>query len=82
MICGNSANDESFFRYRSSSYLSEFFDDCGTNYRHDGATRNHWVAETLRQILAEPYERISHTAAYLSADGRPPYFTLATCFAA
>jgi hypothetical protein len=55
MICGNFKAEESFFRYRSSSYLSEFFEDCDTDYRHDGSTRNYWVAETLRKILAEPH---------------------------
>jgi hypothetical protein len=57
MICGNfnsDKNEKSFFRYRSSSYLTEFFQDCDTDYAHDGSTRNWWVAETLRQILAEP----------------------------
>jgi hypothetical protein len=54
MICGNFKSEESLFRYRSSSYLTEFFQDCRTDFRHDGSTRNHWVAETLRQILAEP----------------------------
>jgi hypothetical protein len=55
MICGNSKEDKGFFRYRSSSFLTEFFEDCGTHYRHDGSTRNQWVSETLRQILAEPH---------------------------
>jgi hypothetical protein len=36
MICGNFKPEESFFRYRSSSYLTEFFEDCETDYRHDG----------------------------------------------
>jgi hypothetical protein len=54
MICGNFEADQSFFRYRSSSYISEFFEDCDTDYRHDGSTRKWWVAGTLRQILAEP----------------------------
>jgi hypothetical protein len=54
MICGNFKNNESFFRYRSSGYLTEFFQDCDTDYEHDGSTRNHWVAERLREILAEP----------------------------
>jgi hypothetical protein len=54
MICGNFEVAESFFRYQSSSYLTEFFQDCDTDYRHDGSTRRYWVAETLRQILAEP----------------------------
>src|SRR5258705_14022457 len=55
MICGNVAQGKpSVFRYRSSSYLTEFFRDCDTDYIHDGSTRNYWVAETLRKILAEP----------------------------
>ncbi len=54
MICGNFKAEESFFRYRSSSFLTEFFRDCDTDYEHDGSTRNYWVAETLRKILVEP----------------------------
>ena len=54
MVCGNFNKEESLFRYRSSSYLTEFFRDCDTDYEHDGSTRNYWVAETLRKILAEP----------------------------
>src|SRR5262249_11069581 len=55
MICGNTERGKTtHFRYRSSSYLTEFFQDCDTDYRHDGSTRNYWVAETLRKILAEP----------------------------
>jgi hypothetical protein len=50
MICGNC----NFFRYKSSSYLTEFFQDCDTDHQHDGSTRNYWVAETLKKILAEP----------------------------
>jgi hypothetical protein len=53
MICGNSEAGE-FFRYRSSSYLTEFFQDCDTDYFHDGTTRWYWVSETLRTILTEP----------------------------
>lgn len=55
MICGNFKQDESFFRYRSSSYLTEFFQDCDTDYRHDSSTRHYWVAEVLRKILEEPH---------------------------
>jgi len=54
MICGNFVADESLFVYRSSSRLTEFFLDCDTDYVHDGSTRQAWVAETLRSILAEP----------------------------
>ncbi len=54
MICGNFKAEESLFRYRSSSFVTEFFQDCDTDYAHDGSTRGAWVTETLRQILAEP----------------------------
>lgn len=55
MICGNSGDDGKCFLYRSSSRLTEFFEDCGTSYAHDGSTRNYWVAEILEKILAEPH---------------------------
>lgn len=55
MICGNFKAEESFFVYRSSSSLTRFFRDCDTDYVHDGSTRNYWVADTLRKILAEPH---------------------------
>ncbi len=54
MICGNFPANESFFIYRSSSFITEFFQDADTDYAHDGSTRNWWVAETLKTILAEP----------------------------
>ncbi len=54
MICGNFDVKVSLFVYRSSSYITKFFQDSDTNYRHDGSTRAHWVAETLSKILAEP----------------------------
>lgn len=55
MICGNFKTEESFFVYRSSSYLTQLFYDCDTDYAHDGSTRSYWVADTLRQILDEPH---------------------------
>jgi hypothetical protein len=54
LICGNFANDETFFVYRSSKYLTEFFEDIETGYRHDGSTRQWWVATALTEILTEP----------------------------
>lgn len=56
MICGNAGQDGSYFRYRSSSFLTEFFQDCETDYRHDGSTRSAWVADTLQEILAGPWQ--------------------------
>ncbi|HTF63987.1 MAG TPA: hypothetical protein VK638_14985 [Edaphobacter sp.] len=54
MICGNFNHEESSFLYRSSSVITQFFQDCDTDYAHDGSTRNSWVADTLEKILQEP----------------------------
>lgn len=55
MICGNVEEGKpSFFKYRSSFYLTRFFRDCDTEYRHDGSTRGAWVSDVLKQILLEP----------------------------
>lgn len=54
MVCGNFEHSETVFPYRSSSAITRFFEDCDTDYAHDGSTRNYWVAETLAAILREP----------------------------
>ncbi|WP_457573781.1 hypothetical protein [Desulfolithobacter sp.] len=55
MICGNFDQDKSYFIYRSSSYLTEFFEDCGFDcYIHDGSTRKWWVVGVLEDILSKP----------------------------
>ena len=52
MICGN---EREVFAYRSSSFLSEFFEDCDMEqYVHDGSTRKWWVASVLGEILKNP----------------------------
>jgi hypothetical protein len=53
MICGN--GEGSPFVYRSSSFLTRFFQDADTDYTHDGSTRYAWVASVLERILAEPH---------------------------
>ncbi len=53
MICGNLPG-ASFFVYRSSSFLTQFFQDVETDYVHDNSTRARWVAEVLNKIVAEP----------------------------
>jgi hypothetical protein len=55
LICGDvKDNKPSYFVYRSSFYLTEFFGDAETDFIHDGTTRPKWVAETLARILKEP----------------------------
>ena len=53
MICGDFELEKTFFYYRTSSRLTEFFQDCDTDYRHDGSTRRDWVADVLKKILSE-----------------------------
>ncbi|MCX2563019.1 hypothetical protein [Acetobacter thailandicus] len=43
------------FVYRSSSRLTRFFEEAGTDHVHDGTTRGDWTADTLRKILEEPH---------------------------
>lgn len=54
MICGNFPQETRRFKYRSSSYLTQFFADCDLDLVHDGSTRKYWVAEQLEQLLAGP----------------------------
>jgi hypothetical protein len=54
MICGNFERDASVFKYRSSSKLTQFFEDCNTGYTHQGETRDTWVGDVLTDILNQP----------------------------
>ena len=47
MICGEATNS---FPYRSSYYLTKFFNDLGFNYAHDGSTRRFWVKDVLLEL--------------------------------
>jgi hypothetical protein len=55
IVCG----DSEYFRYRSSSYITEFFQDCDLDYVHDGSTRWSWVANRLEEVLALPHPHTS-----------------------
>lgn len=55
LICGNGEmNAPRYFPYRTSSSLTEFFEDIEMDYVHDGSTRVWWVVDTLEEILKEP----------------------------
>lgn len=45
--------DAKYFHYRSSYFITEFFQDCGLDYTHDGSTRHRWAAEVLEQLLTD-----------------------------
>jgi len=46
--------DVEFFQYRSSSYITQFFEECDLDFVHDGSTRWAWTADRLSELLQEP----------------------------
>jgi len=46
--------DVDYFPYRSSSYITQFFEECDLEFVHDGSTRWAWAAERLGELLEEP----------------------------
>ena len=46
--------DQKYFPYRSSMYITEFFEECDLDFVHDGSTRWAWTAERLAELLQEP----------------------------
>ncbi|HEN3280917.1 TPA: hypothetical protein U5D21_002768 [Yersinia enterocolitica] len=46
--------DNTTFPYRSSSLITEFFQDCDIEVIHDGSTRWVWTAQRLKELLNEP----------------------------
>lgn len=51
IVCG----DADYFHYRSSKYITEFFEDCDLDFVHRGETRPTWTAERLSEILSMPH---------------------------
>ncbi len=47
-ICGDETTK--YPEYRSSSYLTRFFNNVGIDASHDGSTRKWWVLEMLKQM--------------------------------
>ncbi len=67
LVCGNlgsndraSYEDPKYFPYRSSSYITEFFQELDTDWQHDGSTRHRWVGDVLDSMLAEPHDGPTH----------------------
>ena len=63
LICGNlgsddpkSGGDPRYFPYRSSTYITEFFQELDTEWTHDDSTRHRWVADVLDSMLSEPHD--------------------------
>ena len=54
MICGDTPYTS--FPYRSSSYLTRFFEELDLPYVHDGSTRFWWVRSVLIELNSKPSE--------------------------
>jgi hypothetical protein len=46
--------DNKLFEYRSSSYITRFFEECDLDFAHDGSTRWSWTASRLAELLQDP----------------------------
>lgn len=46
--------DAEHFPYRSSSFITQFFEECDLDFVHDGSTRWAWTAERIEELLQEP----------------------------
>lgn len=49
--------DSDHFPYRSSSYITRFFEECDLDYVHDGSTRWAWTADRLAELLSDPQSK-------------------------
>ncbi len=45
--------DVEHFQYRSSTYITQFFEECDLDFVHDGSTRWAWTADRLEELLQE-----------------------------
>lgn len=50
--------DNSAFPYRSSFYITKFFERCGFPFSHDGTTRKWWVADRLKELNLGPSQAV------------------------
>lgn len=48
--------DNDQFKYRSSSDITQFFEDCDLDFIHDGSTRWAWTSDRLSELLGNPLE--------------------------
>jgi hypothetical protein len=49
-LAGMVTGDNDLFPYRSSSYITRFFERCGLPFVHDGTTRRWWTQERLAEL--------------------------------
>lgn len=52
MVVGNL--DHKWFQFRSSHYITRFFEECELEYAHDGTSRVPWMENVLTELLNDP----------------------------
>ncbi len=55
-ICGD--NNNRFPVYRTSSYLTKFFQDIHLDYVHDGSTRKWWVLDVIEDLNGPELQKV------------------------
>ncbi|WP_137918367.1 hypothetical protein [Hydrogenophaga sp. 2FB] len=45
--------DANYFSYRSSSRITQFFEECDLDFEHDGSTRWAWTSDRLAELLED-----------------------------
>ena len=48
--------DNEKFPYRSSYYITQFFEECDLDFAHDGSTRWYWTSKRLEELLKDPQD--------------------------
>ncbi|HVW14465.1 MAG TPA: hypothetical protein VHB54_11595 [Mucilaginibacter sp.] len=55
-ICGD--NPQKYPEYRSSMFLTKFFQDIGINARHDGSTRKWWTLSIVENLSGPDLQKV------------------------
>lgn len=67
-ICG----DNECFPYRSSYYLTKFFQDLGYSFKHDTSTRRFWVRDMLLRLDTSEISSLIRQGLFKKADFNNP----------
>lgn len=69
-ICGDNQN----YPYRSSYYLTKFFQDLGHNYAHSSGTRRFWVEDVLKELTTKEIAKVIEKGLFRKKDFYNPNF--------
>lgn len=64
--------DNSNYPYRSSYYITKFFQDLGLGYTHDGSTRRVWIKNTLLLLDTVQIANLIKNGLFRKADFKNP----------